>query len=118
MRVRSILWALLLVGIVSMGVGYSSQRKAILDQQVVNAQTPPPAAPRLMFVQRWSRPGEAGVACQAGEVLSGGGCTCPAGTLRSSYPSGQDGGPGTAWQCDGQCSGTGLKAVAVCCSVR
>jgi hypothetical protein len=72
--------------------------------------------PSLMCVQRWSRPGEAGVACQSGEVLSGGGCTCPGGTLRSSYTSGQDGASGTAWQCDGgQCSNGGFRAVAVCC---
>lgn len=49
----------------------------------------------------------AGVACSGGERVLGGGCTCPGGTLRSSYPH------GNTWQCD--YSGCQATAFAICC---
>jgi hypothetical protein len=80
--------------------------------------TPPEPAPTFKCWQRWSSDA-AGVACGAGEVVAGGGCTCPGGggRLRSSYssPEGVDGVAATAWQCDGECP-DGLKAVALCCT--
>jgi hypothetical protein len=84
---------------------------------VTTLVTLPEPAPTLACRLRWSQPSAAGVACGAGEMLAAGGCTCPGGTLRSSYPSpeGMEGVPATAWQCDGQCP-NGLKAIAVCCT--
>lgn len=114
MRPRAIVWAALLAVVVPMVVRDGGGGGSV-GLGVVKAQAPGGRL-RMVCVQRWSRPGDAGVACQAGELLTGGGCTCPGGTLRSTYASGSDGTPGTAWQCDGQCP-SGLKAVAMCCSV-
>ncbi|HET9992411.1 MAG TPA: hypothetical protein VFQ65_27955, partial [Kofleriaceae bacterium] len=53
-----------------------------------------------------------GVACNSGEILSGGGCVS-SGTLKSSYPFASQGGAAQSWQCDG----TGpLTAYAICCN--
>jgi hypothetical protein len=114
MRLRLLIWTLLLAGVVSIGGREADDSSSTTKQGVVKAQK----GPGLTCKERWSQSGQAGVACQANEMLTGGGCTCPGGTLRSSYaaPEGQSGVAAAAWQCDGQCPG-GLKAVAICCSV-
>ncbi len=54
-----------------------------------------------------------GVACNSGEMLTGGGCIS-GGTVKSSYPTPytQNGAAPTSWQCDGTAP---LTAYAICC---
>jgi hypothetical protein len=55
-----------------------------------------------------------GVACNSGELLTGGGCIS-SGTMKSSYPTPQNsnGAAPTSWQCDGTLP---ITAYAVCCN--
>ena len=66
------------------------------ERGATGPQGPPgPAGPRGEALScRVQTAQAAGVACAPGESVVGGGCTCPGGILRSSYPS------GNTWQCD------------------
>jgi hypothetical protein len=55
-----------------------------------------------------------GVACNSGELLTGGGCIS-SGTMKSSYPTPytSNGAAPTSWQCDGTLP---ITAYAICCN--
>ena len=57
-----------------------------------------------------------GIGCNSGEILAGGGCTCPAGTVVDSYPvpfAGTGAQAAASWQCSGTAACT---AFAMCCN--
>jgi len=72
-----------------------------------------PAGPQgfRSCVIRYNQPG---VACAAGEIITGGGCIS-AGTVKSSYPTPytSQGAVPTSWQCDGTLP---ITAYAICCN--
>ncbi|HEY2514534.1 MAG TPA: hypothetical protein VGI39_26905 [Polyangiaceae bacterium] len=55
-----------------------------------------------------------GIACNSGEYIAGGGCTCVGGTIIDSYPFGNSGSAAQSWQC--ACNGGSIGSYVMCCN--
>ena len=71
--------------------------------------------PGPAFHQCVMRTGTTGAGCLSGELITGGGCTCPGGTIVDSYPLGSNGGVPSTWQCGvSGCTSPGASYVMCC----